>query len=287
MPKATRLTEAERAELRERDRQRLEEAIAELQTSDGWRAWLRARATLHGYSLNNTLLIARQANQRGFEPTYVAGFKTWLKLGRCVRRGEKGLRILAPIIVKDRDRNDHGDHQQDDQRRRVYFRPAHVFDVSQTDPLPDRDPAPLQPPRAPLVGDSHAHLLPRLEGLAREIDYAVTYEPLDPEGLCDRKRRRLHIRQELAPNAQVVALMHELAHALIEPALNLAQALEEVVVEAVAYIASAAVGLDTSADSVGYIASWGDEDAADQVAQASELIDQLARSIEHALDASG
>src|SRR5919202_1813339 len=87
------LPDAEREERRRKDRERLQQATAELLTSDGWRRWLRTRSVLHGYSLTNTLLIAQQAHARGIEPTYVAGFKAWLRLGRCPRRGQKGLRI--------------------------------------------------------------------------------------------------------------------------------------------------------------------------------------------------
>jgi antirestriction protein ArdC len=278
MPKRKPLTDAEREELRRKDRERLEQAIRQLQTSEGWRAWLRARAALHTYSLNNSLLISLQAHQRGFAPTHVAGFKTWLTLGRCVRQGEKSLRILAPITAKR-----HDDEHEDDHRP-VYFRPAHVFDISQTDPLPDVEPAPLEPPSAPIQGDSHAHLLLVLQALAAELGYTVTYELLGrDDGLCNRAARRIRIRRDLAPNGRVATLIHELAHALIDSALKLSQALEEVVVEAVTYIVCAGVGLDSGCDSVPYIAGWGAEDAAEQIAHTSKLIDTLARRIEAAL----
>jgi N-terminal domain of anti-restriction factor ArdC len=97
------LTEAERDERRRRDRERLAEATRALLSSDGWHAWLRARAAFHDYSLRNTLLIAQEGRRRGFTPTHVAGFKAWLKLGRSVRKGERGIAILAPVRVKERD----------------------------------------------------------------------------------------------------------------------------------------------------------------------------------------
>jgi hypothetical protein len=102
-----RLSQAERDERRRRDRERLAEATRALLSSEGWRAWLRARATFHSYSLHNTLLIAHEAGRRGFTPTQVAGFKAWLRLGRCVRKGERGIAILAPVRAKQRD--EHGD----------------------------------------------------------------------------------------------------------------------------------------------------------------------------------
>jgi len=64
----------------------------------------------------------------------VAGFRAWLRLDRCVRKGERGLRILAPMSVKKRD-----EAGEETGERRTLFREAAVFDVSQTDPLPGRD----------------------------------------------------------------------------------------------------------------------------------------------------
>ena len=139
------LTDAEREQRRRRDRERLADAIRELLSSEGWKAWLRTRATLHGYSLRNTYLIAQEARRRGFEPTHVAGFRAWLKLGRVVRKGEPGLAILAPVTVKRRDTDG-----EETGERRTFFRTVHVWDLSQTTPLPGVEPAPLAPPRQPL-----------------------------------------------------------------------------------------------------------------------------------------
>jgi N-terminal domain of anti-restriction factor ArdC len=119
-----RLTAEEREERRRRDRERLERATRELLSSEGWKRWLRARATFHSYSLHNTLLIASQARALGFEATCVAGFKAWLHLNRVVRKGEKALRILAPVSVKER--NADGEETGE---RRVFFRTVFVFDT--------------------------------------------------------------------------------------------------------------------------------------------------------------
>ncbi len=121
----TQLTDAQREERRRQDRERLQAAVGELLTSDGWNRWLRTRAVIgRGYSANNTLLIAYQAYRRGIEPTYVAGFKAWLKLGRVVRKGERGLAIYAPMGVKDRD-----EQGEETGERRMLFRVAKVFDT--------------------------------------------------------------------------------------------------------------------------------------------------------------
>jgi N-terminal domain of anti-restriction factor ArdC len=177
----------------------LQQAARELLTSDGWQRWVRARALFHNYSLRNCLLLAAQCHERGLDATRVAGFRTWLRLGRCVRKGEKALVVLAPIPLK---RTEEGGGEPDEAR--VVFRSAFVFADSQTDPLPGVDPAPLEPPCEPLSGDSHRHLLERLQAFAREIDFAVAVEPISGSagGGCDPTRRRIVVDAGLPANAQ-------------------------------------------------------------------------------------
>lgn len=83
-----RQTDAERAERRRQDRERLQQAARELLSSEGWARWVKTRAMFHTYSAGNCMLLAAQAHQRGIALTHVAGFRTWLKLGRSVRKGE-------------------------------------------------------------------------------------------------------------------------------------------------------------------------------------------------------
>ena len=193
--------------------------------------------------------------------------------------GEKGIPILAPVRVKSRD--DDSDESADE---RVFFRTVHVYDVSQTDALPGVEPTPLAPPRVPVEGDSHASLMPLLEGLATELGYRVVRRQLAAaDGLCDYGQRVIAIKDALAPNAQVAVLIHELAHALVGRHSGLTHPVEEVVVEAVAYLGCAAAGLDTGSDSIPYIAAHGDEQALETLTNAAEVIDALARRIEQAL----
>jgi N-terminal domain of anti-restriction factor ArdC len=88
-------TDEERAERRRQDRERLQQAARELLSSDGWARWVKTRAMFHSYSAGNCMLLAAQCHERGIVPTRIAGFRTWLKLGRAVRKGETALRILA------------------------------------------------------------------------------------------------------------------------------------------------------------------------------------------------
>src|SRR5579859_4071209 len=98
-------------------------------------SYLRAMAKFHYYSFNNILLIAMQRPRA----TKVAGLRTWNELGRRVRRGEKGIMILAPLIGKDKRRSNesNGDQQEEARaepdRRLLGFRAVYVFDVTQTE----------------------------------------------------------------------------------------------------------------------------------------------------------
>ena len=98
-----RWSDADREQCHTEDRERLKRAAEQLLTSDGWRRWVRVRAQggLARLSLNNQLLVALARP----DATFVAGFKAWLKLGYCVRKGETAIRIVAPLPIKERDQS--------------------------------------------------------------------------------------------------------------------------------------------------------------------------------------
>jgi len=133
MTSKRRLTEAERAERRAQDRELTIRAVAQLRTSRGWQAWLRVRARtgLRRYSLGNQLLIALQDP----EATRVAGFRAWITLGYCVRKGETSrIRIWArcdPSKKKLQAWRDAGADPKD--RPKSFYRLESVFDTLSRD----------------------------------------------------------------------------------------------------------------------------------------------------------
>jgi hypothetical protein len=230
-------TEAERAERRQADRDRLEQAARSLLTSEGWQRWVRVRSRngLARYSFGNQLLIATQRP----DATYVAGFRAFLELNRCVRKGERAIRILAPMGIRDRDRDAHEGQakRESEQPARTVFRAVPVFDVSQTDPLPDKEPVPLEAPRQPIQGATHAHLLTPLEQLAAELGYTVHRRPIDgsADGWCDSRKHEIVINDKLPANAQVRILVHESIHALGVDYQHYSRAQAEVIVDTVIF----------------------------------------------------
>ena len=163
------LSDAERDARRKADRDRIEQAARALLTTDGWQRWIKVRASngLARYSVGNQMILAIEAYRRGINLSYVAGFRGWLQLNRVPRKGE-GIRILAPITVKDR--NEHGEETGG---KRVFFKTVTVWDVSGTDPIPGTEPVPPTPPAEPITGDSHQHLIAPLIAHAAELGYTV------------------------------------------------------------------------------------------------------------------
>jgi antirestriction protein ArdC len=280
-------TETERAKRRRTDRERLEQAARALLTSEGWQRWVRVRSTngLARYSFGNQLLIALQCP----DATYVAGFRAFVKLSRCVRRGERAIRILAPMSVRRAEADQRQAHsvQGGEQPVRIFFRAVSVFDVSQTQALPGTQPVSLQPPSEPITGSSHAHLLTPLNRFAHELGYSVAGRTLEgpAEGWCDVSEREIVVNAALPPNAQVRVLVHELAHALGIGYREHGRRRAEVIVDTVTAVVCGSVGLDTSASSVPYVAGWGEDGDLDAIRTCAETIDQIARRIEDALHA--
>ena len=208
-------TDQERAERREEDRQRLDRATRELLESEGWRRWVmvRSRNGLSRYSFGNQLLIAMQCP----EATYVSGFRAFLELGRCVRKGERAIRILAPMSVRTKDAGKpEASEEKEEDARRLVFRAVPVFDVSQTEVVPGTEPVPLSPPSEPVDGDSHRGLLKPLEEVASELGYTVSRRVLNgsAEGWCDAEKKEIVLNSAMAANGQVRVLVHEIAHAM-------------------------------------------------------------------------
>jgi antirestriction protein ArdC len=285
-------TDGVRAERRDAERHKMREAIEALQSSEGWQRWLRTRTHFHAYSFANQLLIAHQCP----DATHVAGFRGWLDLGYCVRKGEHALRIWAPMPPSRKALKawrEAGSNPDD--RPRTFFRMVAVFDRSQVEEIPDHPggPAPLEPPHEPITGDGLERCRRPLVDLAAALGSEVTFEPIHgaADGYHEPATGRIVIDDgpDRSPNAEIQTLLHELTHRLVrhdkrgdDPRLDYRT--EELVAESVAFTVCAGLGLDTAGDSVPYLAGWGGAEAADRIEVLANLIDRLAKRIEDAVN---
>ncbi len=252
---------------------------------------MRSTNGLARYSFGNQLLIAMQRP----DANYVAGFRAFLALNRCVRKGERAIRILAPMTIRHRDKE--SSEQRPEPRGEAgekpetmtVFRGVSVFDVSQTDPLPGREPVALEPPCEPITGTSHQHLLAPLQELAGELGYTVVWRSLpgQADGWCDYEKHEVVVNEDVSSNAQVRVVVHELAHAQGVSYNDFGRRQAEVLVNTVTYIVCGSVGLDVSGESIPYIAGWGEKGALEAIREYAETIDKIARRIEEALAPDG
>jgi hypothetical protein len=273
------LSEAERAERRQRDRERLHQAAEQLLSSEGWQRWVRVRsqAGLARLSVSNQLLVALARP----EATFVAGFKAWLQMGFAVRKGERAIAIIAPLPIKDRNRVT----AEETGETRMLFKTVFVFDRAQVDPIEGRAQAPLAPPSQPLTGDSHAHLLAPMRSFAESLGFTVAFESIPGQtgGWCDSKRRRIVVDADQPTTAQLRILVHETVHALGVGYAEYGRERAEVIVDTATAIACASVGLRVDGESIPYIAGWGEDGALEAVTAFASTIDELARRIETVL----
>ena len=264
-----------RADTVERLHEQLQTSLQELVTSEDWQRALSVAARFHDYSFANTQLIWAQSHARGVTPSRVAGYRTWQQLGRQVRRGERGLQILAPLTRKITPENG-----EDEERRVVGFRVVHVFDLAQTDgePLPEVT--------AVLVeGDLPAHW-DRIGELITEAGFGLQVADVDrlgeANGITDWQQRDVIVRAGLPGAQRFKTAVHELAHIrLHEPTTEgrpNCRGIVEVEAESVAYMVCAALGIDSTGYSLPYVASWSGGDV-DKVAATANRVMGCARGV--------
>jgi hypothetical protein len=273
------LTEAEREQRRAQQRERLKQSAEQLLTSDGWQRWvqIRSRHGLARLSLTNQLLVALAHPTA----TFVAGFKGWLRLGYCVTRGQKAIHIIAPMPVKRRDR----DTGEQTDETITLFKTVPVFAQDQVAPLPDVEPTPLQPPSQPLTGDSHGHLIAPTIAFAESLGYTVSFESIagSAGGWCDTKAKRIVVDADGPANARLRTLVHETIHALGVDCHRYPRAHGEVIVDTTTLVVLGGLGLDVSGETLPYVAGWGEDGALEAVTAHAKTIDELARTLEDAL----
>lgn len=217
--------------------------------SEALTRYIAMLARFHHYSFGNVMLILFQRP----EATHVAGFNTWKQLGRFVKKGEKGIVIIAPMTIRKKDEEPKEGEQPS--RPILRFRGVHVFDVSQTDGEPLPEPARVQ-------GDPSGHT-DLLKLLIAKRGITLDHDDVPPGAEGVSRGGRISIRPGMEPAAEFSVLVHELAHELLhrgEDRKTLSKTVRETEAEAVAFVVCTAIGLETGAAASDYIQLYqGDE----------------------------
>jgi antirestriction protein ArdC len=222
--------------------------IAQLEAghSDALTAYLDAMSRFHNYSFGNILEIARQRP----DATRVAGLYAWNQLGRKVKKGEKGIRILAPIIGIKRKKDEEAQKDITTQNTRVLvgFRNAYVFDVSQTEGAE----LPTLREMTGTVGENRGRLVSFIE--AQGIELAFTEKIAPALGMSYGGKIAILPGQSEAE--EFSTLVHELAHEMLHKAARrttTTKVVRETEAEAIAFVIGKAVGLETGTASADYV----------------------------------
>lgn len=239
-----------------------------------YRNYLRTMSRFHNYSLNNQALIHLQRP----DATFVAGYNRWRdKFSRHVLRGEKGITIIAPTPYKKKIEQEKLDPDtrlpildadgkvitEEKEIEIPMFRPVKVFDYAQTDgkPLPERVASPV----ANLTG-SVENYEAFMEALRRSSPVSVEFKPLsaDMDGYFSPKSQSITLREGMSEVQTVSAAVHEIAHAKLhnyalqqpEERRHKSRNTEEVEAESISFMVCAYFGIETGANSFGYVATW-------------------------------
>jgi hypothetical protein len=217
-------------------------------------ACLNFGAKFHRYSPNNQWLILLQCMQRGIEPEYVAGFTTWKRLNYAVKKGEKGIAILAPrpFTVK---KTVEGE-ETDEERHVLSFRIVYVFANTQVEPLKEGMP-PFPQFFTPLQGN-HEHLFNRLAEVVREDGIVLEERALGgAQGMS--LKGRVFLTTGLDSTRKFLVLIHEYAHELLHKGVSLDRTVKECQAEAVSYIVAHHFGVHNPFSS-DYLQMWGNDE---------------------------
>ncbi len=263
----------------------LENGIKDLLESDRYKEYLSAMGKFHNYSLNNTILIAMQKP----DATYVAGLQKWNKdFHRFVNKGEKGIVILVPTPynktvhqkVLDKDGkvlldNDGNEITEEKTLKIQAFKPAYVYDVSQThgEPFPSISVNEL---------NGNVDNYKKIFDTIREIaPVEVYFKKIDTgaKGYYDQINKEIVINDGMSELQSLKTLIHETAHAIIHDNDYLKSKGEakdrftkEIEAESVAYTVCSYLNLPTDEYSFGYIAGWSGDRQIDAVRDSLEAI---------------
>jgi len=278
--------------------EQLAEAVAAAATDAGWRAWLGAAAKFREYSPTNQLLILLQRPGA----SRVAGYRVWQSLGRQVRKGERGITILAPVRRRSTTSTseDGGEESTDpvgagtagesadpvgepgagSGRVLVGFTGVTVFDVAQT----DGEPMPEPPVMRLAEGEAPAGLWDGLVAQIRARGFTVGGEDPSPAlGVTRYAARRVDIAPGLSPPMACHVLAHELGHIAADHEIrqDVARGVREAEADGIAHLVTTTAGLPGHV-TVDYVTGWTNGDptvvratAARVVAAAGQIIDVL------------
>ena len=274
---------------------KLEKGVKDVFQSDKYKQFLNVMAKFPRYSVNNTMLIMMQRP----DAQLCQSFTGWKQMGRYVKKGEKGISILAPAPYKiEREQT-----KLDEKGRPVFdadgepvkekvevtiraFKVVKTFDLSQTDgkELPTIGPSEL-------VGNIEGY--PKLLQALQEISpVPVSFELIDGDakGFYHLEDKKIVVQDGMSEVQTIKTLLHEMAHQKLHDKDNVPEAKDisrngkEVEAESVAYVVCQHYGINTSDYSFSYVAGWSEGKETPELKASLDKIRQTASEFIYQID---
>lgn len=241
--------------------ERIGHALESINSDEDWLKYLYFQSRFYNYSCGNAMLIMMQNPNA----SYVKGYKAWNQLGRYVKKGAKGLAILAPCIRKiavlkePENKQEFHDKEGEKETKKVLsgFKITYVYDIADTDGSPDFLPVLV----TGLAGNSEEEkaIYDRLFQFISKKHTVKEIIGTAAKGSFNLESKEISIRSDLEYLQKIKTLLHEYAHLLdfeMHPEEDISRSRRELTAESVAFVVSLRLGLDTSRYSMGYIKSW-------------------------------
>ena len=242
--------------------------------SEALTRYLAAMAKFRAYSFLNVLLILKQCPNAG----RVAGYRTWQSFGRQVKKGEKGIMILAPIFRKRAETSDASDSREESPSV-VSYRAVYVWAEEQTtgNELPEI---------GSVTGDPSIYL-ERLETFVRANGIALDYSADIAPAKGTAQKGKITLLPNQTPAETFATLVHEQAHAMLHQSarrVETTKRVRETEAEAVAYVVCTAIGLETGSACADYMGLYGGD--AKVLLESLEHVQETASRILDAIEVS-
>ena len=256
--------------------EQLSEALAQGK-SEKLVAYLNVMARFHKYSFRNCLLIAMQRPGA----TRVAGYRKWQEIGRHVKKGEKGIAVLAPMVYKqnaeEQATGSSGEASANDPEKVVRgFRVVHVYDVEQTDGK--------ALPEFAAVNGKPGDWLGKLEYVVRKAGIELEYQDNLGGAKGVSTGGKIAVLSDLTDADKCLVLLHEHSHEILHKGprrKETSKKIRETEAEAVAFVVAQAIGLDAEQHASDYIQLYNGD--GETLQESMDFIQQTATQIIEAL----
>lgn len=240
--------------------EQIEKGIAAIDTDKDWLQFLAFQSKFYNYSVGNTMLIYRQNPDASF----VKGYRAWNELGRYVKKGSKGIAILAPCVRKTKAENDVADREdcksdtaEKDKKTIAGFRIAYVYDIADTAGSDEFLPVLVKGMSG--NSDRERTIYEKLRDVISQEHLVLEVTGMASKGAYNLETGFISINADYDYVQRIKTLLHEYTHAVdftMNPGEDIKKNVRELVAESVAFVVMQYMGFNTSSYSIGYIKSW-------------------------------